>query len=586
MITKSQKNNTFCLSSRWVNSEQGFVLLFAVVISSIILAVALGVSNIAFKELNFSTSSKNTNDAFFAADVGVECALYHDRSDINSFLIPPSSPSISCATGSVDVSGGASNASYTFVVTGLGGSGQGCAKVTVTKDNSFGTVETFINSKGFNVGNSGCNSSSTSRVERELQVTFDEFSNPTPPPPPPSGYYDLTVIKPGSGGGTVTSSPSGINCGATCVESFPVNTSVTLTATPDAGSIFSSWAGEGCSGTGNCVLSMTTSRSVSATFTTTGVAPTVSTNSATGVTVSSATLNGSANPNSLATAGWFRYDTSDPGICSDSFGTRIPFSGGTSLGSGSSPVAYSETPSGLSSNTTYYFCAVASSSAGMGFGNLASFTTSTAPAVPTVTTPTKSSIASTSATLGANVTSLGAPASISARGTCYGTSPNPTTNCVAEGGTTTGTFTHSRTGLTPSTLYYYRGYATNATGTGYSADDTFTTSVAVSAPTVVTNAATNLTTSSATLNGSANPNNASTTGWFRYSTTNPGSCNDSFGTRIPSSGGSSLGSGSSPVAYSQTPVGLSSNMTYYFCAIASNSVGTSYGSVVSFKTKK
>lgn len=96
-------------------------------------------------------------------------------------------------------------------------------------------------------------------------------------------------------------------------------------------------------------------------------------------------------------------------------------------------------------------------------------------ALPTVTTPTVTNIAPTTATLGANVTSLGIPASISVRGTCWGTSPAPATNCVAEGGTTTGVFTQARTGLTPGTVYYYRGYATNSTGTGYSPDGTFTT---------------------------------------------------------------------------------------------------------------
>ncbi len=99
--------------------------------------------------------------------------------------------------------------------------------------------------------------------------------------------------------------------------------------------------------------------------------------------------------------------------------------------------------------------------------------------VPTVTSSTATSITSTTATLGANVTSLGMPASISQRGTCYSTSPNPTlTNgatCLAEGGTTTGVFVQARTGFIPGTIYYYAGYATNITGTGYSKDGSFTT---------------------------------------------------------------------------------------------------------------
>jgi len=72
---------------------------------------------------------------------------------------------------------------------------------------------------------------------------------------------------------------------------------------------------------------------------------------------------------------------------------------------------------------------------------------------PTVTTPTVSSISTTSATLGANVTANGG-ASITSRGTVWGTSSSPTGNSLAEGGTSTGTFSHSRTGLTANTLYY------------------------------------------------------------------------------------------------------------------------------------
>ena len=47
-----------------------------------------------------------------------------------------------------------------------------------------------------------------------------------------------------------------------------------------------------------------------------------------------------------------------------------------------------------------------------------------------------------------------------------------------------------------------------------------------------TAAATAVTTTTATLNGSANPKLSSATGWFRYSNVNPGACNDAFGTRI------------------------------------------------------
>jgi hypothetical protein len=77
----------------------------------------------------------------------------------------------------------------------------------------------------------------------------------------------LTVIPAGNGLGTVTSNPGGIDCGADCSELYNFNTSVTLTATPDISSLFTGWSGEGCSGTGTCMVSMTNARTVTATFT-------------------------------------------------------------------------------------------------------------------------------------------------------------------------------------------------------------------------------------------------------------------------------------------------------------------------------
>ena len=96
--------------------------------------------------------------------------------------------------------------------------------------------------------------------------------------------YTLNVIKPGAGSGTVSSSPPGIDCGATCSAPYDYNTSVTLTATPAIGSTFLGWAGS-CSGMGSCVVTMSSARSVSATFADTTV-PTV-----TGVTSSLANGN-------------------------------------------------------------------------------------------------------------------------------------------------------------------------------------------------------------------------------------------------------------------------------------------------------
>lgn len=75
----------------------------------------------------------------------------------------------------------------------------------------------------------------------------------------------LTVSKSGTGGGTVTSSPAGIDCGATCTHTFTSGTMVTLTPTPNATSTFAGWSGA-CTGSGACVVTMDAAKSVTAQF--------------------------------------------------------------------------------------------------------------------------------------------------------------------------------------------------------------------------------------------------------------------------------------------------------------------------------
>jgi uncharacterized delta-60 repeat protein len=74
----------------------------------------------------------------------------------------------------------------------------------------------------------------------------------------------LTVAKTGSGSGSVTSSPSGIDCGTTCSAPFAA-VPVTLTATASAGSSFTGWSGD-CSGTGTCALTMSADHTATASF--------------------------------------------------------------------------------------------------------------------------------------------------------------------------------------------------------------------------------------------------------------------------------------------------------------------------------
>jgi len=100
---------------------------------------------------------------------------------------------------------------------------------------------------------------------------------------------------------------------------------------------------------------------------------------------------------------------------------------------------------------------------------------STNPALPTLTTDAATLIATSTATVGGNITADGGHA-ITARGICWSTTENPTIdNEVTVETGTTGSFTSDLSALTANTIYYARAYATNSEGTAYGNQVMFTT---------------------------------------------------------------------------------------------------------------
>jgi hypothetical protein len=77
----------------------------------------------------------------------------------------------------------------------------------------------------------------------------------------------LTILRTGNGSGTVSDNEGAISCGATCAAFLNDGTNVTLTAAPAPDATFTGWSGGGCSGTGECVVTMDADTEVTATFT-------------------------------------------------------------------------------------------------------------------------------------------------------------------------------------------------------------------------------------------------------------------------------------------------------------------------------
>ncbi len=77
------------------HSQKGFVALFAVLLATVVLSISIGIANISYKEVVLSSSAREANSAFFAADSGAECMLFHDLK-LGLFTAPGAFADISC----------------------------------------------------------------------------------------------------------------------------------------------------------------------------------------------------------------------------------------------------------------------------------------------------------------------------------------------------------------------------------------------------------------------------------------------------------------------------------------------------------
>lgn len=194
--------------------------------------------------------------------------------------------------------------------------------------------------------------------------------------------------------------------------------------------------------------------------------------------------------------------------------------------------------------------------------------------VPVLTTADIINITGTTASSGGNITDEGTGTVIS-RGICWTTSINPTiTNSKTSDGAGAGNFTSNLTGLSAATTYFVRAYATNSAGTGYGMAMSFTTFG--ESPASGNSAATNVTPTSATLNGTVNPNYLSTTISFEYGITT------SYGTTVTAIQSPLTGNALTVVSADITS--LAPGTIYHYRIKADNSLGTTYGDDMTFTT--
>ena len=253
--------------------------------------------------------------------------------------------------------------------------------------------------------------------------------------------------------------------------------------------------------------------------------------------------------------------------------TPEPTTAGTCASEAGGVGSFTLSMTGLAASTTYHVRAYALNGGGTSYGADLTFATPT-PAVPSLSTKAIGGISSDVAGSGGAIsTDGGSP--ITAKGVCWSLNPNPTTaNAKTSDGTGPASFNSMLTGLSPLTTYHVRAYATNALGTAYGNDVSFTTTDLVTpGPTVPV-----VGTSTSTISGSTT---ASSGGYVSRDGGSPvtarGVCwSTSPGPTLASACSTDGGTGVGFFASTITGLG-GCGVVYYVRAYATNATGTGYG---------
>lgn len=146
-------------------TKKGFTLLMAVIITSVLLIISTGIISIAIKQAELSTFSRDSERAFYAADSGVDCALYWDLKNASvSAFDPSSNTAITCNNQTPSISGRAgSDSKFTLTYTDIG-----CTRAEVEVIKRVISPKTIIRGYGY----SSCDPSDSRAVQRTISVRY------------------------------------------------------------------------------------------------------------------------------------------------------------------------------------------------------------------------------------------------------------------------------------------------------------------------------------------------------------------------------------------------------------------------------
>lgn len=153
-IKNKQKNN------------DGYAILFTVVIVGIISMITVGLSNSAYKQTILSSVAKDSTIAFYQADIGTECALYADKGEF--FKDGQSETTFNCAEQDLIYFHDSVDTSKYRLDTPNENVSSKCFRIEVTKNTTAEFISSKIISKGYNI----CKKNNLKTVERGIMITY------------------------------------------------------------------------------------------------------------------------------------------------------------------------------------------------------------------------------------------------------------------------------------------------------------------------------------------------------------------------------------------------------------------------------
>ena len=297
----------------------------------------------------------------------------------------------------------------------------------------------------------------------------------------------------------------------------------------------------------------------------THIPPTATTAEATDITSTSAMFHGTANPNGNSTGAYFEYSEECYWAC------PAPQTAGQNIGSGNTPVALNIKVTGLKSGKKYYYRLRATNDGGTTRGEQKLLFT---PSKPIVATTSAGDIKTHGATLRGTVNPSGLDTMYYfeyGENSSYGIKKSQV--YAGKGGDVKSVELPLANSFTPGKLYHFRIVASNTMGVSYGEDKTFTTEKLI-APSATTGNATDITLSTATLNGTVNPHNDQTMWHFEYRKAGAEwKKTDNAGAAVESDWN-----------ITAKIFNLEADTTYSYKLIAVNGAGTTTGEEKTFKT--